>query len=106
MPTQRLKAAKRVVVKVGSNVLTAQDNLNLEALESISGQISQLIDKGLEVLLVSSGAMAAGLRKIGLTQRPEEIPQRQAIAAVGQSGLMHAYEAAFGRHGKKVARFC
>jgi glutamate 5-kinase len=63
-----------------------------------------LIDKGLEVLLVSSGAMAAGLRKMGLTQRPDQIPQRQAIAAVGQSGLMRAYERAFGRCNKKVAQ--
>jgi len=104
MPTTRLKNSKRVVVKVGSNVLTAQNELNTTAIESISRQICVLIDKGLEVLLVSSGAMAAGLRKMGLKQRPDEIPQRQAIAAVGQSGLMHAYEKAFGRFDKKVAQ--
>jgi glutamate 5-kinase len=104
MPTSRLKNAKRVVVKVGSNVLTARNDLNTSAIESISQQICVLIDKGLEVLLVSSGAMAAGLRKMGLQQRPDQIPQRQAIAAVGQSGLMHAYEKAFGRCNKKVAQ--
>jgi glutamate 5-kinase len=104
MPTARLKNAKRVVVKVGSNVLTAQSDLNTTAIESISQQICVLLDEGLEVLLVSSGAMAAGLRKMGLDRRPDEIPQRQAIAAMGQSALMHAYEKAFGRCHKKVAQ--
>ena len=104
MPTVRLKNAKRVVVKVGSNVLTAHSDLNTSAVDAISRQICVLIDKGLEVLLVSSGAMAAGLRKMGLRQRPDQIPQRQAISAVGQSGLMHAYEKAFGRFDKKVAQ--
>ena len=104
MPTTRLKNAKRVVVKVGSNVLTARNDLNTAVIESISNQICRLIDNGLEVLVVSSGAMAAGLRKMALKQRPDQIPQRQAIAAVGQSGLMNAYEKAFGRYDKKVAQ--
>ena len=78
--------AKRVVVKVGSNVLTQEHGLNLTAVRSISRQICRLIDSGIEVILVSSGAMASGLRKIGLASRPEEIPKRQAIAAVGQAG--------------------
>jgi glutamate 5-kinase len=104
MLSMRLKNAKRVVVKVGSNVLTAHCDLNTDAIASISHQICVLIDNGLEVLLVSSGAMAAGLRKMGLEHRPDEIPRRQAIAAVGQSGLMNAYEEAFGRYDKKVAQ--
>lgn len=104
MPIQRLISAKRIVVKVGSNVLTAADGLNLEAVSAISSQISTLIDQGKEILFVSSGAMAAGLRKLGLDRRPEEIPKRQAIAAVGQSGLMNAYEAAFAGHNKRVAQ--
>lgn len=104
MPNQRLKSARRIVVKVGSNVLTADDGLNLEAVEMLSTQISALVDHGLEVLFVSSGAMAAGLRKMGLQRRPEEVPQRQALAAMGQSSLMNAYETAFARHGKKVAQ--
>lgn len=104
MPTQRLKQARRVVIKVGSNVLTAHSSLNLDVIDSISRQICILIDKGLEVLLVSSGAMAAGLRKMGFDRRPDEIPKRQAIAALGQSGLINAYEEAFGRCGKKAAQ--
>lgn len=104
MPIERLKSAKRVVVKVGSNVLTADNGLNLDAVASLSAQISGLIDRGLEVLFVSSGALASGLRKLGLSKRPEEIPKRQAIAAVGQSGLMNAYESAFAEHNKRVAQ--
>lgn len=104
MPVQRLKKARRVVVKVGSNVLTAPDGLHIQVLEAISRQISTLIDNGLEVLLVSSGAMAVGIRKMGFDTRPDEIPKRQAIAAMGQSGLMNAYETAFGHFGKQVAQ--
>lgn len=95
---------QRVVVKVGSNVLTVDNGLNTRAIGAISRQISRLMDQGIEVVLVSSGAMAAGVRKIGLSRRPDEIPKRQAVAAVGQSGLMRAYEKAFGRYGKKVAQ--
>ena len=96
--------AKRVVVKVGSNVLTEDNGLNLKAMRSITRQIGRLIESGLEVILVSSGAMASGIKKIGLAARPEELPKRQAAAAVGQSGLMMEYEKAFGRYNLKVAQ--
>ena len=96
--------AKRLVVKVGSNVLTEDHGLNLKAIRSISRQICRLIDSGLEVILISSGAMASGVKKIGLNKRPDEIPKRQAIAAVGQAGLIMEYEKAFARYHKKVAQ--
>jgi glutamate 5-kinase len=96
--------AKRLVVKVGSNVLTEDHGLNLKAIRSISRQICRLIDSGLEVILISSGAMASGVKKIGLDKRPDEIPKRQAIAAVGQTGLIMEYEKAFARYHKKVAQ--
>ena len=98
------KSAKRIVVKVGSNVLTKDNGLNLEVVRSISRQICYLIDSGLELIFVSSGAMAAGLKKIGLPKRPDEIPKRQAVAAVGQAGLIMEYEKAFEQYGKKVAQ--
>ncbi|MCK5837561.1 MAG: glutamate 5-kinase, partial [Desulfobacula sp.] len=104
MPKQRLITARRVVVKLGSNVITAKNSLNLEVIESISRQISRLMDRGVEVILVSSGAMAAGLRKMGLTRRPVEIPKRQAVSALGQSGLMNAYEKTFAECNKQVAQ--
>ena len=96
--------ARRVVVKVGSNVLTEDHGLNLKAIRSISRQICRLIDGGIEIILISSGAMASGIRKIGLDKRPDEIPKRQAIAAVGQAGLIMEYEKAFARYHKKVAQ--
>ncbi len=96
--------ARRVIVKVGSNVLTEDLGLNIKAIRSIARQICKLHDDGREVILVSSGAMASGVKKIGLSKRPEEIPKRQAVAAVGQTGLMNAYEKAFERYQKKVAQ--
>ncbi len=98
------KGAKRIVVKVGSNVLTEDHGLNLTAIESVSHQICSLIEDGLEVILVSSGAMAAGVKKVGLDKRPDEIPKRQAVAAVGQARLILEYEKAFARYHQKVAQ--
>jgi len=98
------RSARRIVVKVGSNVLTGPDGLDLLVIESLSDQINRLFRKGIEVLLVSSGAMASGQKKIGLSRRPDEIPKRQAMAAVGQAGLMLAYENAFSKYGRKVAQ--
>ncbi len=99
-----LDNTKRVIVKVGSSVLSEKDRLNLNALHSISRQICELINGGREVILVTSGAMAEGIRKIGLPGRPESIPQRQAVAAVGQAGLIMEYEKAFEKYHKKVAQ--
>jgi glutamate 5-kinase len=96
--------AKRIVIKVGSNVLTEDNGLNLRALHAISHQISQLSNRGLEIILVSSGAMASGMKKVGLSRRPEAIPERQAIAAVGQATLIREYEKAFEKDNKKVAQ--
>jgi glutamate 5-kinase len=99
-----IERTKRVVVKVGSNVLTEDNGLNLKAMRSIARQICRLIESGLEVILVSSGAMASGVKKIGLPARPDELPKRQAVAAIGQAGLMMEYEKAFGRYQRKVAQ--
>ena len=96
--------ARRVIVKIGSNVLTEKDGLNLKAIRSITRQVCRLIDEGREVILVSSGAMASGVKKIGLRERPDELPKRQAVAAVGQAGLIREYEKAFSRYHKKVAQ--
>ncbi len=95
---------KRVVVKVGSNVLTTPEGLNLKVISSLTRQIHELMEKNIEVIFVSSGAMASGIKKIGLPGRPNEIPKRQAVAAIGQAGLILEYEKAFARFGKKVAQ--
>ena len=104
MPKNRMLHAKRVVVKLGSNVITAKNGLNLDVIKTISDQISYLMSNGIEVILVSSGAMAAGMRKMNMIRRPDEIPKRQAISAIGQSGVMNAYEKCFAVHGIKTAQ--
>lgn len=99
-----LSAAKRVVVKIGSNVLTRDNGLNLDAIRSISAQVCRLMESGRSVILVSSGAMAAGLGKLSLRERPEYTPARQAVSAVGQAGLIREYEKAFAGYGRQVAQ--
>jgi len=99
-----LAQARRVVVKIGSNVLTNAGGLDGAVMERLGAEIATLKADGREVLLVSSGAIAAGLKKMNLTSRPKAVPEQQACAAVGQSGLMMAYEEAFGRSGLRVGQ--
>ena len=100
-----LQPVKRVVVKIGSGVLTTKGGLNLDLINALSEDICHLMEKkGVEIILVSSGAIASGIKKMGLSQRPQPISQQQALAAVGQSSLMLAYEETFKRHGRKVAQ--
>ncbi|MBN2125121.1 MAG: glutamate 5-kinase [Deltaproteobacteria bacterium] len=99
-----LRPVKRVVVKVGSGVLTARDGLNKRVISDLSNEICDLRRRGIEVILVSSGAIASGLKKVGLAKRPESVSLKQALAAVGQASLIMVYEKAFGRHGQKVAQ--
>ncbi len=99
-----LGKAKRVVVKVGSAVLTTSEGLNYPVLDALAGQIAALREQGREVILVSSGAVAAGRRKLGLGTGPISLREKQAAAAVGQSSLMRAYEKIFEQLGQKVAQ--
>lgn len=98
--------AKRVVIKVGSAVLTGTgEGLDQKRIEQLTGEISAIMDQGREVILVSSGAIAAGLAKLGMKKtKGMPLPLKQAAAAVGQSGLMWMYERTFGAHGRKVAQ--
>ena len=95
---------KRVVVKVGSGILTRDTGLNLDMVRNLSRQLAELHDSGREVILVSSGAVAAGVRKMNLAKKPTEIPEKQAAAAVGQASLINEYEIAFEKHHVKVAQ--
>lgn len=101
---QYLGRAKRVVVKVGSAVLTTSEGLNYQVLDGLAHQIHALRQEGREVLVVSSGAVAAGRRKMALGNRPLTLREKQATAAVGQSSLMRAYEKIFEQLGHKVAQ--
>jgi glutamate 5-kinase len=101
---QYLSKAKRVVLKLGSAVLTAADGLNQPLIQRLVGEIGHLRSGDREFILVSSGAIAAGCRKLGFSSRPAGIPQAQAVAAAGQSVMMHVYEEAFAEFGLKVAQ--
>ena len=94
------KKFKRVVVKVGTSTLTDERGIiDRSYLASLADQIAGLRSSGVDVLLVTSGAIRAGIEKLGLDERPNTIPEKQAAAAVGQGLLMHAYSEALGRHG-------
>ncbi len=95
---------RRLVVKVGSAVLTGPTGLDRRRVEFLAGQVARLAEGGRQVLLVSSGAVATGRSKMGLMGAALTIPQKQAAAAMGQAGLMQAYEEAFEAHGKKAAQ--
>ena len=99
-----LAQVKRVVVKVGSGVLTTTKGLNMNIIDDLATDICAIREKGVEVVLVSSGAIASGLKKMGLSKRPPSLSQQQAVAAIGQTSLMMAYEEAFGRYGQKAAQ--
>ena len=98
-------SAGLIVVKVGSRVLTGDDGL-LDAgrIESLGRQIAAVGRSGRQVVLVSSGAVAAGMGRLGLAKRPTELAHLQAVAAVGQSCLIEAWERSLRGHGKHVAQ--
>jgi glutamate 5-kinase len=101
-----LAKARRVVIKVGSAVLTSSEQgLDHSRIERLVSDISSIMNQGREVILVSSGAIAAGLAKLGL-KKTKNMPLsvKQAAAAVGQSGLMWTYEKIFASYGHKVAQ--
>jgi glutamate 5-kinase len=94
--------ARRLVVKVGSSSLTtAQGGLDGDRLDAL---VETLAARGGELVLVSSGAIAAGLAPLGLAKRPRDLATLQAAASVGQSMLVHRYATAFGRHGRTVGQ--
>lgn len=102
---QRLVTARRLVVKIGSALLT-NDGRGLDV-DSIAGwvdQLSSLIDEGVELVLVSSGSVAEGMSRLGWKKRPALLHELQAAAAVGQMGLVQTWEAQFKRHGRHTAQ--
>ncbi|HYA86604.1 MAG TPA: glutamate 5-kinase [Nitrospirota bacterium] len=98
--------ALRIVIKVGSAVLTSsEEGLDQGRIERLASDISTIMSQGRQVILVSSGAIAAGLAKLGLKKkRAMPLSLKQAAASVGQSSLMWIYEKTFGSHGHKVAQ--
>ncbi len=103
--TSLVSVARRVVVKIGSSSVTTEGRgLDHAAIDSWARQIAALHAGGKQVLLVSSGAIAEGMQRLGWKRRPHEIHELQAAAAVGQMGLAQAYEASFRTHGLQTAQ--
>jgi glutamate 5-kinase len=107
MNTERndiLKHAKRILVKIGSGVLTGGNGLDLTIIENIVDEIAAFTGKGYQFVVVSSGAIASGRHRMGLTHRLLSLPEKQAAAAIGQGRLMRVYANAFGKHNLIVAQ--
>ena len=95
----------RVVIKIGTSTLThATGNLNIRRVEALCKAISDVKNAGNEVILVSSGAIGMGVGKLGLRERPSDVPTKQAAAAVGQCELMYFYDKIFGEYHHIVAQ--
>lgn len=90
---ERIKSSKRIVIKVGTSTLTYENgNLNLGLLNKLAWVLSDLRNQGRDVILVTSGAIGVGSKKLNFKTRPKETREKQAAAAVGQAELMHIYQ--------------
>ncbi len=103
---QYLSKARKIVIKIGSSLLTDEKKRRIQRgfLRRLAAQVRHFQDQGIQTVIVTSGAIAAGLYELGLAKRPVEIAKLQALAAIGQSNLMHAYKAAFQGSRLKVAQ--
>lgn len=110
MPSRTLRKtvltrARRVVVKLGTQLLTDDGGrVDPAQLSALAAQVEQLVERGIQVCLVSSGAIGMGWLELHLPKRPTDIGVLQAVAAVGQSGLMHQWHEAFAQHDRPVAQ--
>ncbi len=96
---------RKIVIKVGTSTLTHKTGLlNLQRIEKLVRQIANLHNQGYNVVLVTSGAIGAGMGKLNLLERPKTLPQKQAVAAVGQVTLIHLYQKIFAEYGKAIAQ--
>ena len=101
----KLKSSNRWVVKIGSALLTNDgQGLDISRMQTWVKEMSTLIDDGVDLCLVSSGAIAVGLRRLQIDRRPQELPKLQAVAAVGQMGLVQAWQSCFAACGRETAQ--
>lgn len=100
-----LEGCQRIVVKIGTSTLTHPNGqLNLRRIESLVREIADLHNQDREVLVVSSGAIGVGANRMGYKKVPKTMPEKQALAAIGQGALLHLYEKLFAEYGKTVAQ--
>ena len=104
-PSALLRNARRIVVKVGSSLVTNEGRgVDAQAIGNWCRQLAALAAQGREMVMVSSGAIAEGMKRLGWSTRPRELPELQAAAAVGQMGLVQMYEAQLSQHGLRSAQ--
>lgn len=101
---KEMSEIKRIVVKVGSSTITRQDGLNLRKLDQLAMVLSDIKNKGLDVVLVSSGAVSAGANKLKMKERPRSMKEKQAAASVGQCELMFIYDKLFSQYGQMISQ--
>lgn len=101
---QVVRRAKRVVIKIGAALLTGPHGLRPLFYRGLASATAELKNKGIDVVIVSSGAIACGMHLLALNKRPVDISKKQAVAAAGQPSLMHHYTRFFGSAGLKVAQ--
>ena len=99
-----LAKVKKVLIKIGSGVLTGKEGLDLDIIDQLVDDIAELKKEGRHIVMVSSGAVASGRHRMGITRKLKNVPEKQAAAAIGQGRLMRVYSNAFGRHGINVAQ--
>lgn len=92
---ETLAHTKKILIKIGSAVLTGADGLDLKIINSLVAEMSELVHQGYSVVLVSSGAIASGKHRLNITGKLKSIPEKQAAAAVGQGRLMRIYSKSF-----------
>lgn len=103
--SQALAGARRIVVKVGSSLVTDEGRgVDAAAVGQWCGQMAALAKEGRELVMVSSGAIAEGMKRLGWSVRPKEVHELQAAAAVGQMGLAQIYESKLREHGMRSAQ--
>jgi len=101
---QRLRTVKRVLIKIGSNILTGVNGVREDIIAQLCKDIANVKNRGLDVIIVSSGAISSGLKKMNLGRRPNELSQLQALAAIGQGILMRIYEKEFDKWGIRIGQ--
>ena len=101
---QILRRVRRVVIKIGSQILSSTEGIEESRLRALVRELAALHDQKKEIVVVSSGAVAAGMTRLGRKERPKTIPEKQALAAVGQIKLMALYERHFSKFDKSVAQ--
>ena len=105
MNREKLKTAKRIVIKIGtSSLILANGQINLKNMDDLAFTLSSLRNEGYDIILVTSGAIGVGLNVLGMDKRPSEIAQQQALASIGQVELMSLYNHIFARYQQKVSQ--